>query len=81
MERHTDCNQTRNLDGSFFGKVGDSEAVAVIGLSLRFPQDASSPAEFWNMLMEGKSARTEVPKDRYHVYPKSSVFLIQNLNS
>ncbi|EPE26251.1 Thiolase-like protein [Glarea lozoyensis ATCC 20868] len=55
------------MNGSLFGKVADSEAVAVIGLSLRFPQDASSPAEFWEMLMKGKSARTEVPKDRYYI--------------
>ncbi|KAL9020487.1 MAG: hypothetical protein Q9185_002260 [Variospora sp. 1 TL-2023] len=41
------------------------EPIAVIGLSLTFPQKASSPETFWQMLMEGESALTHVPRDRY----------------
>ncbi|KAL8974141.1 MAG: hypothetical protein Q9197_001625 [Variospora fuerteventurae] len=41
------------------------EPIAVIGLSLTFPQKASSPEAFWQMLMEGESALTHVPRDRY----------------
>ena len=43
------------------------EDVAIIGFSLRFPQDAVSPESFWNMLMEGRSASTEVPESRFNV--------------
>lgn len=43
------------------------EPIAIIGLSLRFPQDATSQAGFWDMLMEGRSARSDVPKDRFNV--------------
>lgn len=43
------------------------EPIAVIGLSLKFPQDATSPDAFWQMLLNKKSAMTEVPKDRYNV--------------
>ncbi|KAL8721436.1 MAG: hypothetical protein Q9225_001881 [Loekoesia sp. 1 TL-2023] len=43
------------------------EPVAVIGFSARFPQDASSPEAFWQMLMEGRSAMTEVPRDRFNI--------------
>lgn len=43
------------------------DPIAVVGLALRFPQDASSPEAFWQMLLEGRSALTDVPKDRYHV--------------
>ena len=42
------------------------EPIAIIGLSLRFPQDAISADSFWNMLMEGRSGRTEIPKDRFN---------------
>ena len=44
-----------------------SEPIAIIGLSLRFPQEAVSPDAFWQFLMEGRSAMTEVPKERYNL--------------
>jgi Beta-ketoacyl synthase, N-terminal domain len=43
------------------------EAIAVIGLALRFPQDATSAESFWQMLVEGRSAMTEVPKERFNI--------------
>ena len=43
------------------------QPIAVIGMASRFPQDATSPEKFWKMLMDGRSARTEVPKERYNV--------------
>ena len=42
------------------------EPIAIIGLSLKFPQDATSPALFWKMLMEGRCAMGEVPEDRWN---------------
>ena len=42
------------------------EPIAIIGLSLKFPQDAISAETFWSMLMEGRSGRTEIPKDRFN---------------
>lgn len=44
-----------------------SEPIAVIGFALKFPQQASTPAAFWDLLTRGGSARTEVPADRYNV--------------
>ncbi|KAL4860796.1 hypothetical protein BDV12DRAFT_208828 [Aspergillus spectabilis] len=43
------------------------EPIAIIGLSLKFPQEATSPAAFWNMLMEKRCAMQEVPADRYNI--------------
>ena len=43
------------------------EPIAVIGFSLRLPQDATSPDKFWQLLMEARSAMTEVPEDRYNL--------------
>ena len=43
------------------------EDIAIIGFSLRLPQDAVSPESFWNMLVEGRSAATEVPKSRFNI--------------
>ena len=43
------------------------EDIAIIGFSLRFPQDAVSAESFWNMLDEGRSAATEVPETRFNI--------------
>jgi acyl transferase domain-containing protein len=41
--------------------------VAVVGMVCRYPGDASSPEAFFKMLAEGRSAWSEVPKDRYNI--------------
>ena len=43
------------------------EPIAVIGLDLKLPQDAVSAETFWRLLIEGRSAMTEVPKDRFNL--------------
>lgn len=43
------------------------EPIAVIGLSATFPQDATSAEAFWKMLIEARSAMTDVPGERYNV--------------
>ncbi|MGV0850694.1 type I polyketide synthase [Mycolicibacterium phlei] len=44
----------------------NDERFAVVGYSLRFP-GAGSPAEFWELLREGRDAVSEVPADRWDV--------------
>lgn len=41
--------------------------VAVIGIGCRFPGDASSPEDYYEMLLNSRSAWTEVPKDRFNI--------------
>ncbi|MFJ9821940.1 type I polyketide synthase, partial [Streptomyces sp. NPDC101151] len=41
-------------------------AIAVIGMSCRFPQ-ASNPAEFWRLLRDGVDAVSEMPPERWDV--------------
>uniref|UniRef100_A0A4E9E756 Uncharacterized protein n=1 Tax=Gibberella zeae TaxID=5518 RepID=A0A4E9E756_GIBZA len=43
------------------------QPVAIIGIGLRGPGDASDPEKFWEMLLDARSARSEIPKDRYNV--------------
>ncbi|MEU6411119.1 amino acid adenylation domain-containing protein [Microbispora sp. NPDC046933] len=40
------------------------EAVAIIGMSCRFP-GAASPEEFWKLLVEGRDAGREIPGERW----------------
>lgn len=39
--------------------------VAVIGTACRFPGDANSPSRYWDLLLKGRDAVTEIPKDRW----------------
>ncbi|EYF05470.1 type I polyketide synthase [Chondromyces apiculatus] len=43
-----------------------SEPIAVIGIGCRFP-GASGPDALWRLLREGRSAITEVPRDRWDI--------------
>lgn len=42
------------------------EAIAIVGLSCRFPQ-ANNSAEFWELLARGGDAVTEVPASRFDI--------------
>lgn len=44
------------------------ESIAVIGFSLKFPQDAASPEAFWKMLLEKRCSMTEWPKERLNLH-------------
>ena len=48
-------------------EVGGLEPVAIIGFSLRFPQEATSAASFWNLLLQQRCTMTEWPKERLNV--------------
>ena len=49
------------------------EAIAIVGMGLRFPGGANDPDSFWKLLCEGKDCITQTPPDRWnidtHYYP------------
>lgn len=49
------------------GKPDTLEPIAVIGFSLKFPQEAESPASFWEMLEQKRCAMTGWPKNRINL--------------
>jgi acyl transferase domain-containing protein len=44
-----------------------STPIAIIGLSGRFPGEASNPQKLWSVLMNKQSTRSEVPPDRFNI--------------
>ena len=52
---------------SFANTEDKLEPIAVIGFSIKFPQEAVSPESFWDMLTEARSAMTDFPKDRFNL--------------
>lgn len=43
------------------------EPIAVIGFSFKYPQEATTPEAFWEMLCKGRCASSEIPADRLNV--------------
>lgn len=44
-----------------------SMPIAIVGISGRFPGDATTPGRLWDLVTAKKSARTEVPENRYNI--------------
>jgi len=44
-----------------------SMPIAIIGMSCRFPDEATNPNKLWDMLIEKRSALKEIPRDRFNV--------------
>lgn len=51
------------------GGAGDSvaEPIAIIGMSCRFPGGINSAEQYWQALVEGRDAISEVPRNRWDV--------------
>jgi acyl transferase domain-containing protein/acyl carrier protein/ubiquinone/menaquinone biosynthesis C-methylase UbiE len=43
------------------------EPIAIIGIGCRFPGNANSPEEFWQLLCDGVDAIREIPADRWSI--------------
>jgi hypothetical protein len=43
------------------------EPLAIVGLSLKFPEDATDADSFWDMLINGRNVSTKFPKDRLNI--------------
>ncbi|WP_459212978.1 SDR family NAD(P)-dependent oxidoreductase [Aquimarina rhabdastrellae] len=56
-----------SFSSNFYPKhsvISDSEPIAVVGMSGRFPQ-AQTVDQLWSILVEGKDAITEIPANRW----------------
>jgi len=43
------------------------EPIAVVGLSCKFPEDATCPELFWKMVLDKKCASKDYPPDRMNI--------------
>jgi acyl transferase domain-containing protein/SAM-dependent methyltransferase len=42
-----------------------TEPIAIVGMSCRFPGHANTPEEFWTLLREGRDVIADIPSDRW----------------
>ncbi len=47
--------------------IGDTEPIAIVGMSCRFPGGVTSPEEFWQLLYQGIDGISVVPKSRWNI--------------
>jgi len=47
--------------------VRSEEPIAVVGMACRYPGDANTPDQLWELLTSGRDAVTEVPADRWDI--------------
>ena len=46
---------------------GAIRPIAIVGMSCRFPGDATTPSRLWDMLAQGKDAWSEIPPSRFNL--------------
>ncbi|KAL7808235.1 polyketide synthase [Trichoderma gracile] len=54
-------------DGQSDGVANGMEDIAIVGLALRFPGDATSPQKLWGVLERKESQWSEFPKNRLNI--------------
>ena len=42
------------------------ESIAIIGLDAKLPCDGDTPESFYKFIVDGRSARAPIPKERYN---------------
>ena len=47
--------------------MASNTPIAIIGMSCRFAGDVDNPGKLWKLLAEGRSAWSEIPKDRFNI--------------
>ncbi|KAK4221929.1 hypothetical protein QBC38DRAFT_402515 [Podospora fimiseda] len=44
-----------------------TEPIAIVGMACRLPGEITSPSELWDFLAQGKSAQSDIPKNRLNI--------------
>ena len=60
-------NGVADMSKGQHGPEDKLEPIAIVGMAVKFPQDATSPESFWQMMMGGHSAKTDVPPERFEI--------------
>ena len=66
-EHHPTNHQTKGNGDANAAHCNEPMPIAIVGISCRFPGDATDPEQLWNMISKGRSAWSEVPPDRWNV--------------
>lgn len=65
-------DSTYNVNGHLNGGLSESPSpkgslpIAIVGMSCKFPGDATNLEKFWQLCAEGRSAWSPIPEDRFN---------------
>lgn len=60
-----DGTSSPDLSGSTH--AADEPALAIVGFSFEFPEEATSSEQFWQMICEGRCVSADFPADRLNI--------------
>lgn len=68
---HTNRHTNGIVNGSYDissenGASTKDMPIAIVGMSCRFPGEATSPEKLWKLCADAKSAWSEIPQDRWN---------------
>ncbi|KAI0180358.1 hypothetical protein GGR52DRAFT_587920 [Hypoxylon sp. FL1284] len=67
MDPARDDGHLSRPEGTSIDQDDRLEPIAIIGFSMRFPDEATSPEGLWEILRTGRNVMTEVPPDRFNI--------------
>lgn len=50
-----------------YSAAGEAMPIAIVGIGCRFPGQASSAEKLWELILQQKDIRQEVPADRFNI--------------
>ena len=56
----------RNLSRVEDHKMKEKESIAIIGLGCRYPGEANTPEQFWEIIIGKKDVLGPIPEDRWN---------------
>ena len=54
-------------NGAITSQASSKTPIAICGLGVRLPGGIRHPDDFWSLLVEGRDARSTIPKDRFNI--------------
>ena len=65
---YTNGNHAEDVNGMSNSDISDelTMPIAIIGMSCRFPGDATSPEKLWQLCADKRSAWSEIPASRFN---------------
>src|SRR3954466_2628307 len=63
---HASQPTTNHIEPALESLPPKTMPIAIVGMSCRFPGDATDPSKLWDLCVNGRSAWSEIPESRFN---------------